>query len=180
MSTIRKNSDIFKGSMLQVAVNGNILGFATSHSLSITVNTSEVTTKDHGDYPGIVKQNTTWEVACENLFCQDNWNILEDLVNSATPVNITFCDLENYPVGSISRGIVQSESGETVQPTSWTRGKHLASGDAYLTSFNVNAAAGDNATISATFTGAGPLTYQNYVGPTPTGPTGPTGETGQG
>ena len=74
---VRKNSDIVKGSALQISVTGvGILGFATSHALSITVNTTEVSSKDHGDYPGIVKQNTTWEVTCENLFCGQNWDEL--------------------------------------------------------------------------------------------------------
>ena len=64
MSNVTKNSDIVKGSALQVTLGsgGTILAFATSHALSITVNTTEVSTKDHGDYPGIIKQNTTWEV----------------------------------------------------------------------------------------------------------------------
>lgn len=161
MSNVIKNSDIVKGSALQVALGngGAILGFATSHALSITVNTTEVSTKDHGDYPGIIKQNTTWEVTCENLFCGYNWDELQAMLNGDTPVTVSFVPVSNYT----SKGIVQPESGsESVQPTAWTAGTAIATGQAYITSLNVNSAAGDNATISATFTGAGPLTFATY------------------
>jgi len=159
MSTVRKNSDIVKGSALQITVGGTILGFATSHSLSITVNTTEVSSKDHGDYPGVIKQNTTWEVTCENLFCGQNWDELQALLDDDTPVTVSFVPVTNYT----SKGIVQPESGEVSgATTAWTAGGALAAGQAYITSLSVNAAAGDNATISATFTGAGPLTFDTY------------------
>jgi hypothetical protein len=158
MSTVRKNSDIVKGSALQVTVGGTILGFATSHSLSITVNTTEVSSKDHGDYPGVIKQNTTWEVTCENLFCGQNWDELQMLLDDDTPVTVSFVNVKGYT----SKGIVHKEDGSaayTDQPDAWEAGTAIASGEAYITSLNVNAASGDNATISATFTGAGPLTF---------------------
>ena len=164
MSNVIKNSDIVKGSALQVTLGngGTILGFATSHALSITVNTTEVSTKDHGDFPGIIKQNTTWEVTCENLFCGRNWDELQAMLNSDTPVTVSFVPLSNT-AAEISKGIVQPESGsESVQPTAWTAGTAIATGQAYITSLNVNAAAGDNATISEKFTGSGPLTFATY------------------
>lgn len=164
MSTVRKNSDIVKGSALQITVgNSGILGFATSHALSITVNTTEVSSKDHGDYPGVVKQNTTWEVTCENLFCGQNWDELQLLLDDTTPVTVSFVPVSNYD----SKGIVHKEDGSAAVPDqeeAWTAGTALASGQAYITSLNVNAASGDNATISATFTGAGPLTFTTYAG----------------
>lgn len=156
-----KNSDIVKGSALQVTVGGTILGFATSHALSITVNTTEVSSKDHGDYPGIVKQNTTWEVTCENLFCGENWDELEVMLQNDTPVTVSFVPVTNYT----SKGIVHKNDGSvayTDQPEAWNAGTAIASGEAYITSLNVNAASGDNATISATFTGAGPLVFARY------------------
>lgn len=161
MSNVIKNSNIVKGSALQVTLGtgGIILGFATSHALSITVNTTEVSTKDHGDYPGIIKQNTTWEVTCENLFCGRNWDELQVMLNGDTPVTVSFVPVSNYT----SKGIVQPESdSESTQTTAWEAGTAIATGQAYITSLNVNAASGDNATISATFTGAGPLTFANY------------------
>ena len=43
------NQDIVKGSALMVFLGGSAIGFATSHALSLTTNTTEVSTKDHGE-----------------------------------------------------------------------------------------------------------------------------------
>ena len=147
-----QNSDIVKGSMLQVQVGGNILGFATSHSLSITTNTTEVSTKDHGDYPAVIAQSVSWEVQCENLYTLDNKQKLMTIQTSKTPVTITFCEVSNYDAND-EKGIVPGPN--TNGDNSWTPGPIILTGQAYLTSFQVNAPAGDNATISCTFTGNG-------------------------
>ena len=147
-----QNSDIVKGSMLQVQVGSNILGFATSHSLSITTNTTEVSTKDHGDYPAVIAQSVSWEVQCENLYTDANEAALIAIQTSKTPVTITFCKVSNYDAND-EKGIVPGPN--TNGDNSWTPGATILSGQAYLTSFQVNAPAGDNATISCTFTGNG-------------------------
>lgn len=147
-----QNSDIVKGSMLQVKVGNNILGFATSHSLSITTNTTEVSTKDHGDYPAVIAQSVSWEVQCENLYTDANEAALIAIQTSKTPVTITFCKVSNYDAND-EKGIVPGPN--TDGDNSWTPGATILSGQAYLTSFQVNAPAGDNATISCTFTGNG-------------------------
>lgn len=154
----RTSSEIVKGSILQVGLtnSGTVLGFATSHSLSVTVNTTEVSTKDHGNYPGVVAQNTTWEVSCENLFCGFNWDELQQILVNGTPVDISFASVQNWT----DKGIVDATG--TGVTTEWALDTPIATGKAYLTSLNVNAANGDNATISATFTGAGTLTFHTY------------------
>lgn len=144
-----ENQNIVKGSMLQVQIAGDILGFATSHSLSITTNTAEVSTKDHGDYPAVIAQSVSWEVQCENLYTDANEAALIDIQTSKRPVTITFCKV-NYSQ-SDEKGIVNAENGNYA----WTPGPTILTGQAYLTSFQVNAPAGDNATISCTFTGNG-------------------------
>lgn len=150
-----QNSDIVKGSMLQVQVGGDILGFATSHSLSITTNTTEVSTKDHGDYPAIIAQTLSWEVTCENLYTDANEAALIAIQTAKTPVTVTFCKVSNYDAND-EKGIV----GNSSKPA-WTVGDQILTGQAYLTSFQLNAPAGDNATISCTFTGSGSFTTPN-------------------
>lgn len=147
-----QNQDIVKGSMLQVQVGGNILGFATSHSLSITTNTTEVSTKDHGDYPAIIAQTLSWEVQCENLYTDANEAALIAIQTAKTPVTLVFCKVGNYDAND-EKGIVGHVNSEG--DDHWVPGATILSGQAYLTSFQVNAPAGDNATISCTFTGNG-------------------------
>lgn len=147
------NSDIVKGSMLQVRITDaqnveHILGFATSHSLSVTTNTTEVSTKDHGDYPAIIAQNLTWEVQCENLYTNANGRDLLAIQTGKQLVDLVFARVSNYD----SKGIVDNSN-----PSAWeVDDTHpILSGKAYLTSFSLNAPAGDNATVSCTFTGCG-------------------------
>lgn len=146
-----QNSDIVKGSVLQVKIGTKILGFATSHSLSITTNTTEVSTKDHGDYPAIIAQNLTWEVQCENLYTDENGAELLAIQTGKTLVDLVFAPVSNYN----SQGIVG-----TADTSSYQLGDAILSGKAYLTSFSLNAPAGDNATVSCTFTGCGAFTTE--------------------
>ena len=166
----RNNTDIIKGSMLMVFVGGYPIAFATSHSVSFTTNTSEVSTKDHGLYPSVIVNSQSWEVSAENLASADSINqlftILENTKRGET-VDLKFAKPSNWN----DQGIVENSN------PLWTAGDIIAEGKAYLTSLSLNAPAGDNATISATFTGVGAFTLDK-AGQTISGSTGPVGPTG--
>ena len=55
-----------------VFIGSTPIAFATSHSLSITMNTTEISTKDHGDFPSVIGQNITWELTTENLYSEES------------------------------------------------------------------------------------------------------------
>lgn len=164
------NSDIVKGSALQVWVGApqgaqgtqgatQCIAFATNHTLNITTNTNEITTKDHGDYPAVLPTTITWEVTCENLYATDSMETLLDYISNRKKVDITFAECNNYSTGSgstysydnVEEGIIETSK------TEWTVGKVIAAGKAYVTSYSINAPAGENASISCTFTGCGTL-----------------------
>lgn len=174
MAGYRDNADIINGSMLMVFIGDNPIAFATSHSISFTTNTTEVSTKDHGLFPSTLAQSQTWEVSCENLASADSINSLFDALNKAknnTTVTLKFGKPGNWD----DKGIV----GSNGLATNWSpsSGDILAQGDALLTSLSINAPAGDNATLSATFTGVGAftLTAADADVSGDTGPQGPTG-----
>lgn len=152
MPALRSNTDIIKGSKLMVFLNDAPIAFATSHSLSITVNTSEVSTKDHGDFPSVIGNNITWEITTENLYSDNAESALWAAMKTMQPVTVKFAPATNYNNETSQKGIVGVESA-----TEWTAGTAIASGKALITSLSVNAPAGDNATLSATFTGVGEL-----------------------
>lgn len=152
MAALRSNTDIIKGSRLMVFLNDAPIAFATSHSLSITVNTSEVSTKDHGDFPSVIGNNITWEITTENLYSDNAESALWAAMKTMQPVTVKFAPASNYSNETSQKGIVGVESA-----TEWTAGTAIASGKALITSLSVNAPAGDNATLSATFTGVGEL-----------------------
>lgn len=145
----RTNSQILKGSKLMVFIDSEPIGFATSHSLSLTTNTTEVSTKDHGDYPSQVVQSISWEVTAENLYSSAGEQTYMEAMTSKTPVDIVFAEASNYN-NQNEKGVI-----DVTPDKEWTEGTTIASGKALITSFSINAPAGDNATMSVTFTGVG-------------------------
>ena len=159
-----ENKDILKGSALQLFINDGgsndvCIGFATSHALSITTNTTELSTKDHGDYPAVLPTTVTWEVTAENVYATTSMAKLLGYVKNRTKVTVKFAEVGNYSQkdGAYSYEAVEPGIIENDSKTSWSIGKIIGQGKAYITSYSINAASGDNASISCTFTGCGPL-----------------------
>ena len=152
------NADIVKGSKLMVFLADKVIGFGTSDSLNLTTNTTEVSTKSHGNFPSVVPQNVTWEVSSENLYSDEGEAAYMDLMLKMTPVHIKFAKAGNYNNG-YEPGIVGTTESKT-----WTVGDVITEGDAIITSFSINAPFGDNATMSVTFTGIGALAHAQTPG----------------
>ena len=151
MATIRENSQILKGSVLMLFIGSDPVGFATSHALSLTLNTTEVSTKDHGDYPSVLAQSISWEVTAENLYSTAGELKYMQTMIAKTPVTIKFA-ISSYDQTD-EKGIVGVDNA-----TDWSASTVIAEGKALITSYSINAPAGDNATMSVTFTGVGALT----------------------
>lgn len=164
MAGIRENSQIVKGSALMAFIGGAPVGFATSHSLSLSTNTTEVNTKDHGDYPSVIVQNITWEVTAENLYSDAGEATYMTALVNKTPITIQFAKV-NYATDE--KGVI-GPNGHA----EWTSTDVIAEGQAIVTSYSINAAAGDNATMSVTFTGMGALTTNVDGNSGPQGPQG--------
>ena len=142
------NADIIKGGHLMVFLNDEPIAFATSHSLSKTMNTQEISTKDHGDFSAVLPQNITWEITTENLFAESDYATLVDSMLAGQPVDVVFANAASW----VKTGI--DNSSKTWTPDS--AGTQL-SGKALITSLTANANTGENATFSATFTGVGAI-----------------------
>lgn len=130
--------------------NNKALAWATSHTLTITGNTVDIATKDHGAWGASEVGNLTWEITSENLYCDDNYDELFDIMIAKQPVTVAFAKVSNYDENGLT------SVGGTV--SAWTPDTtNYRSGKAVITSLTVNANTGENATYSVTFTGAGPL-----------------------
>ena len=132
-------------------MGGDALAYAKNHTLTITGNTIDISSKDHGYWGASEIGNLTWEVQTENLYTEDNYDKLFDAMVTKTPVDIVFAQAQNYDENGLAvvGGDVESWTAST------TFGRK---GRAVITSLTVNANNGENATYSATFTGSGPLT----------------------
>lgn len=142
---------IIKGDELMLFdANNKALAWATSHTLTITGNTVDISTKDHGYWGASEIGNLTWEITSENLYCDDNYDELFDIMVAKEPVTVAFAKVSNYDENGLT------SVGGTV--SAWTPDTtNYRSGQAVITSLTVNANTGENATYSVTFTGAGPL-----------------------
>jgi hypothetical protein len=150
-----QNSDILKGSAVMVFINGEAVAFATSESLSITPNTTEISTKSHGLYPSLVVNSIGWTVSVENLASDNGVKTLNALVESSknnVPVHLKFAKPGNFD----SKGIVNNNHDNWDDTNANT--VIYAQGDAIMTNYSWNAPSGDNMTMSAEFTGVGELT----------------------
>ena len=145
------NADIIKGGHLMVFVNSTPIAFATSHTFNKTLNTQEISTKDHGDFAAILPQNISWEITTENLYSLTDYQTLNNTFKNKQEVTVAFGE-STYSQSTTQEGIVG-----VAQATNWALGSFYESGKAYITSLNVTAGAGENATFSATFTGNGAL-----------------------
>ena len=156
------NADIIKGGHLMVFLNNAPIAFATSHSLSKTLNTQEISTKDHGDFGAVLPQNITWEITTENLYSLDGYEKLTKAFGQMQEVTVQF-GTSSYSQSNTQDSIVGTSEDN------WTVGTDYEEGKAYITSLQVTAGAGDNATFSATFTGNGKLEGKGrFVVPTGT------------
>ena len=152
---MRTNTQIIKGSKLMLFIKDQNdqykpVGFATSHSIQFTTNTTEILTKDHGDFPSQVVQSIGWTVSAENFYSDLGEATYLQILKSKQPVLIQFAEASNYSNDTTEKGVIDSNEEWTVDS-----GHIIASGKAIITDFSVNAPAGDNATMSVTFTGIG-------------------------
>ena len=150
-----QSTNIVKGDELMLFdAEGKALAYATSHVLTITGNTTDISSKDHGFFAATSVGSVSWELTTENLYTDDDYDKLFDIMMAGEPVTVAFAKASNYDVN----GLVST--GGSVQ--AWTPDQtNYRSGLAVITSLVANANTGENATYSATFTGAGALTKAN-------------------
>ena len=141
-------ANIVKGDALMLFLENASIAAATSHTLTINGNTIDTANNDVGFWGSSEIGNITWEVTTENLYTTGAFNSLFDAMVQKTKVDIIFGVPSDFNVN----GLGNKESW-----TAPTGGYY--SGSVYITSLTANANTGENATFSATFTGASPLEY---------------------
>ena len=140
--------NITKGDQLMLFVAGKSIAFATAHTLTLTTNTTDIASKDHGIYGAKDVSTITWEITTENLFAESDYATLVDSMLAGQTVDVVFANAASW----VKTGI--DNSSKTWTPDS--AGTQL-SGKALITSLTANANTGENATFSATCTGVGAI-----------------------
>ena len=146
-------STVINGTDLMVFVEGVSIAYATNHTLSISVETTDTSAKSKDNaaaaWATVKPKTMSWSMTSENLYSEDatagkTYTQLRALMNAGTKVNLVFC--------------VKDEDTATSVPTAgWTPGASTMAGEAYITSLDLNAPDDDNSTFSVSFTGTGAL-----------------------
>ena len=148
---------VIKGSDMMLFVGGKSIGFATSHSLSISADTKETSSKDSGgkwqtSEVGVL----SWTASSENL-CADtaegvSYDDLFGMMIARKPITGVFA-LEGNST-NLAEGKL-----DAVTTGGWTpKAKNGYTGQMIITSLEQNAPNGENATFTVQFTGVGSLT----------------------
>lgn len=142
-------NNIIKGDDLMLFdASGNSLAFATSHTFTMTGETVDISSKDHGIYTASSVNKISWEITSENLYTTEDYDKLFDYMIARQPITVFFgTKAETDPEKTVADG----------DHDNWTKGAHLRSGQAIITSLVSNAANNENATYSLTLTGAGKI-----------------------
>lgn len=150
---------ITKGKKLMVWVKGSSgdytsIGYCTNHTLSTSASTINVSHKDLAD-AGTGK----WDDQEIDTF---SWTITSENFYAESAEGKTFADLWAYysagtvldlKFGTAADSTTGVPTGGWVAPTTGT----ILAGKAIITSLDLNAPVDDNASVSITFTGKGPL-----------------------
>lgn len=147
---------VIKGGDMMLFVGGKSIAFATNHTLSISADTKETSSKDSGGLWQTSEVGVlSWTCKSENLFGNDVEGIgymeLFDMFKARTPITGIFA-LEGN-----STDYADNKLG-AVPADGWTpkTGDGLT-GQMIITNLELNAPNGDNATFSVDFTGVGEL-----------------------
>lgn len=126
---------------------GHSIAYATSHTLTLSGDTTEISTKDHGIYKGYEVSKIDWEITSENLYTEGEYDSLFASMMNRKAVTIYFGTFhEDNKNGTVANGDYEY----------WT-GKKGYTGTAYITSLVANANTGENATMSITLKGSGKI-----------------------
>ncbi len=124
---------------------GKSIAFATNHTLTITAETTDISSKDHGIWGATEVSKYTWEIQSENLYTEKSYGDMFDKMMAGDSIEVRF-GLKATP----------NPADATVADSSldaWSASAVYYTGSALITSLTANANNGDNATFSVTLTG---------------------------
>lgn len=145
------------GNLIQLFYNDGsewkTLGYGQSHSLSMSNETTEVSSKDHGLHPDQLLSSQSWTISGEYLFTPENAEIIMGMANSGEPYTICMAQVAE---AKWADGITPVTDIQT--NAKWTIGNVWKKyGNALVTSCEMTANNGEVATLSIEFTGSGAL-----------------------
>lgn len=146
-----QQNNIVRGDDLMLFdASGHSFAYATSHTLAVSADAQEISSKDSGKWKANKVTKLSWEISSENLYTEEDYTALMDkmLSRELIPISFGVKDADELDVDGI----------DVHTNAYWSKGTVGYKGSAYITSINANANTGENATYSVTLTGASSLT----------------------
>lgn len=151
-----------KAIMIGVMIGGSYrtIAFANSHTLEMSAQTGDISTKDHND-KGVSSTVTGigWSISTDNLM-EDNdtlvacgFKTLKEVITAGLPISV-HVKYFSESIGADSLG----KSNNWYAVDADNSAETIIGGQVLVTSLNLNAPNKENASYSATFTGKGAFT----------------------
>ncbi len=131
--------------------SGNSYAYATNHTLTITAETTDISSKDHGIWGASEISKYTWEITSENLFTSDEYDSLFSTMLAGDAITVRF------GLKTDQADLSQNVADGNPNLTHWTSQNTYYEGKVIITSLTANANNGENATYSVTLTGTGSI-----------------------
>ena len=147
------NRNVIYGSDLMIFLGGESIAHATSCSVSQTMNTNEIASKDFGRANEVITTTLSWTMTTENLYTADGFTKLLKAQNEGKRVTVVF--------GHSKDGNNHNYNGNQLQGDAWALDSthEYLTGSGYISDLGVTAPNGEIATTSATIQGSGALTF---------------------
>ena len=144
---------VINGGDLMLFLGGTSIAFSTSHKLSISAETVETSSKDNGGkWVAKAVRKLSWNMSTENLYSLDGagktYDDLFTMMTGRTEIDAIFTVEKDYA----TKADEAPAGGWLPMTTGQYKGKVV------ITSLELNAPNGDNATFTASFEGVGALT----------------------
>ena len=152
-----ENNYIF-GEELQLFLGGKSIAKAKTHTLTITSDTIDVSSKDDGFYGASIPGKISWEISAENIYTEKAFDELYAKAQARQIFEVVFGRVANYNEEGL--GEQDAWSPDSVKHTTYT-------GKVTLTNMTLNANNGEVTSFSATLKGVGALKQVKGTSPEP-------------
>lgn len=132
-------------------LDGKSIAQATSHTLSVTTDVEEISSKDYGDYSAKTPQKISWSLTTDNLFTHEGYKQLMTAQRAMEPVTAYFGMASDYASTGLDDDATYYNGPDTAYEYTY--------GDVLITNLQVTAQSGANSTFTVTLDGQGPLQF---------------------
>ena len=150
-----ENNYIF-GEELQLFLGGKSIAKAKTHTLTITSDTIDVSSKDDGFYGASIPGKINWEISAENIYTEKAFDELYAKAQARQVFDVVFGRVADYNAEGL--GEQDAWAPDSTKHTTYT-------GKVTLTNMTLNANNGEVTSFSATLKGVGALKQVKATSP---------------